>query len=460
MDDIEGTVVALGDVVYESGTPQEFNDCYNGSWGRHKDRTRPVPGNHDYGTQGAEGYFTYFGDAATPLEPGCTRDCKGYYSYNLGAWHVVALNSEIDFVAGSEQEQWLRADLAANPAACILAYWHRPRFTSGRYYARTSGHDVFQALYEYGADVVLAGHDHDYERFAPQNPAGEAEYGRGIRQFVVGTGGTTTRDFFYIQPNSEARTSETWGVLKLTLNPTSYDWEFLPIPGQTWTDSGSTDCVQLASLPPAPEGVTGVTIGATTEPTGEAEAVVDAPSTAPGLAPAESATSSTADGGEYIVKAGDSVSLIGLRFGVPWEEIAEANDLSGDYVIEIGQVLVIPGVDASAVADDATATATDEADEAPASTDEDTAVTPPAASIPQGSGTIYVVEAGDTLYSIAVRNALTWEELADANGLTETSILQIGQELVIPGAAAGEAEEETEGSEEGIPVTAEDAENL
>jgi hypothetical protein len=252
MDSIEGTVITLGDDAYEAGSTKDFAECYDPTWGRHKERTRPTPGNHEYGTQGAEGYFTYYGDAATPLEPGCTRDCKGYYSYDVDAWHVVALNSEVPNQVGSDQEQWLRADLAANPTACTLAYYHRPTFSSGRH-GSGAAIDLYQALYDYGADVVLVGHDHNYERFAPQSPSGQYEPERGIRQIVVGTGGATLRDFKFIQPNSEVRDHETWGVIKMTLHPDSYDWEFIPIPGQTWTDVGSSPCVSNPNLPPPPD---------------------------------------------------------------------------------------------------------------------------------------------------------------------------------------------------------------
>ena len=283
MDSIEGTVITLGDDAYEVGSLKEFNECYGPTWGRHLDRTRPVPGNHEYGSQGAEGYFTYYGDAATPLEPGCTRDCKGYYSYDVGDWHIVALNSEIPNQTGSEQEQWLRADLAANPTACTLAYYHRPTFSSG-HHSGGAAIDLYRALYDYGADVVLVGHDHNYERFAPQSPSGQYEPERGIRQIVVGTGGAILRDFEFIQPNSEVRDHETWGVIKMTLHPDSYDWEFIPIPGQTFTDAGSSPCVSNPDLPPPPEPV------AT-----EADQVADATtvSTAPSSTPAATTTTST-----------------------------------------------------------------------------------------------------------------------------------------------------------------------
>jgi len=181
LDGIAGTVVTMGDNAYPNGTLTEFNDCYAPTWGRHKARTRPSPGNHDYHAAGVAGYYTYFGAAASPLDTNCTSNCKGYYSYTLGDWHIIALNSEIPHGAGSEQEQWLRADLAANPSLCTLAYWHRPRFSSGPHGNDTGVQPFWQALYDHGADVVLNGHDHTYERFAPQSPTGQAEPSRGIR---------------------------------------------------------------------------------------------------------------------------------------------------------------------------------------------------------------------------------------------------------------------------------------
>lgn len=240
LDEISGTVFTIGDNVYPSGTAAQFADCYDPSWGRHKARTRPSPGNHDYETSGAAGYFDYFGALAG--DP-----AKGYYSYDLGEWHIIALNSNCSAVggcgAGSPQEQWLRADLAAHPRACTLAYWHHPRFSSGRHGSNTAFQAFWQALYEYGADVVLNGHDHDYERFAPQNPSGVADPQHGIRQFVAGMGGRS-HYLFEGSPiaNSEVRNDDTFGVLKLTLHPTSYTWEFVPEAGKTFTDSGSEPC--------------------------------------------------------------------------------------------------------------------------------------------------------------------------------------------------------------------------
>ena len=239
LDSIPGTVFTTGDNVYPDGTAAQFTNCYAPTWGRHKDRTRPAPGNHDYHTAGAAGYFNYFGAAAG--DPG-----KGYYSYNLGAWHIISLNSE---VTSSAQEQWLRADLAANNSRCTLAYWHHPRFSSGQHGNSTRSQAFWQALYEAGADVVLNGHDHTYQRFALQNPSGQADPNRGIREFVVGTGGAGLYPFPTTQPNTEVRNNTTFGVLKLTLHATSYDWQFVPIAGQTFSDSGSADCVGTGTVP-------------------------------------------------------------------------------------------------------------------------------------------------------------------------------------------------------------------
>ena len=242
-------VITMGDNAYPDGTIEEFNNCYDPTWGRHKARTRPSPGNHDYHVSGAAGYYTYFGAAASPLDTNCTGGCKGYYSYDLGAWHIIALNSEISHGAGSAQEQWLRADLAANPTSCTLAYAHKPRFSSGNHGSNSGMQALWQALYDYEADVVLSGHDHTYERFALQDPAGNADPGRGIRAFVAGTGGAGLYSFGSPEPNSEVRNNIAHGVLKLTLHPTSYDWEFVPIAGQTFTDTGTASCVSTSPLP-------------------------------------------------------------------------------------------------------------------------------------------------------------------------------------------------------------------
>lgn len=237
LDSLPGTVFTTGDNAYARGTDSEFVRCYAPSWGRHRARTRPAPGNHDYRTNDGAPYFAYFGPAAGPTG-------VGYYSFTLGAWHVISLNSNIGMKPGSPQERWLRADLAANRTRCVLAYWHHPRFSSGTEHGSDrDAQPLWQALYDYGADVVLAGHEHNYERFAPQTPAGEADSARGLREFVVGTGGNA--DHYAFGPpiaNSEVRNGDTWGVLKLTLEPESYHWRFIPVSGRSFTDSGSARC--------------------------------------------------------------------------------------------------------------------------------------------------------------------------------------------------------------------------
>lgn len=241
IDGIPGTVIAVGDLAYPDGSDEQFKNCYGPTWGRFKDRTRPAPGNHEYHSKGASAYSRYFGAAAGDPQ-------KGYYSYELGGWHIIALNSECAAVggceAGSPQEQWLRQDLGSHPAKCTLAYWHKPLFSSGA----AHGNDpevrpLWDALYAAHADVVIGGHDHHYERFAPQAPSGKLDIQRGIREFVVGTGGKNSHRILGApKPNSEVRQADTFGVLKLTLYTEGYEWEFVPQAGRTFTDSGSGTC--------------------------------------------------------------------------------------------------------------------------------------------------------------------------------------------------------------------------
>ena len=241
LDGIAGTVFTLGDNAYDSGTSTQYSTCYEPTWGRHKARTRPSPGNHEYQTLGASGYFDYFGSAAG--NPG-----QGYYSYNLGDWHIIVLNSNascttISCAAGSAQEQWLRNDLLLNSKPCTLAYWHHPRFNSGASHGNNTAVAPFwNALYEFKADVVLNGHEHVYERFAPQKPDASPDAANGIRQFTVGTGGKEHYSFGTPKPNSEVRNGTANGVLKLTLRATGYDWQFVPAVGSSFTDSGSASC--------------------------------------------------------------------------------------------------------------------------------------------------------------------------------------------------------------------------
>jgi acid phosphatase type 7 len=241
IENIPGTVFAVGDLAYPAGTDEQFAKCYGPTWGRFKDRTRPAPGNHEYHSSGASGYGRYFGAAAGD-------QTKSYYSYELGKWHIVSLNSECVRVGGcdaaSPQAKWLRQDLAEHSAACTLAYFHKPLFSSGLAHgADPEVKPLWEILYQAHADVVINGHDHDYERFAPQDPNGRADPDHGIREFVVGTGGKNShRLFAFIQPNSEAHNADTFGVLKLTLHPESYNWQFIPQEGKTFTDTGDASC--------------------------------------------------------------------------------------------------------------------------------------------------------------------------------------------------------------------------
>jgi len=237
LDTIPGAVLTLGDNAYPDGTPAEYLTCYDPSWGRHKARTHPVPGNHDYVTAGAAGYYGYFGLLAG--DP-----TKGYYSYDLGAWHIIALNGEISAGAGSAQEVWLKADLAASTQTCTLAYIHRPRFSAGFHGSNAFMQPLWQDLYDAGAELYVAGHNHAYERFAPQDANGVADPVRGIRELVVGTGGAGSEAWSTTPPiaNEEVWANPTWGVLKLTLYPTSYTWQYIPVAGDSFTDSGSGSC--------------------------------------------------------------------------------------------------------------------------------------------------------------------------------------------------------------------------
>jgi hypothetical protein len=271
---IPGTVFTAGDNAYPSGTASDYTKYYGPTWGQFKDRTLPTPGNHDYDTTGASGYFGYFGSAAG--DPS-----KGYYSYDLGdpgeEWHVVALNSMCEKVGGcgatSPMVKWLEEDLAANSdKECTLAYFHHPLFSSGQHGNDPKMRPTWDALYAAGADVVISGHDHDYERFAPQRPDGTLDNELGIREFVVGTGGATLRSFGFSQPNSEVRNSNTHGVLKLQLHPSSYDWEFVPADGN-FSDSGSENCHGNGTQPPPTTDRPGPPSVTTTDPGTDAKRV-------------------------------------------------------------------------------------------------------------------------------------------------------------------------------------------
>jgi len=235
---IGGTVFTAGDDAYPDGTANEFRDCYDPTWGAFRDRTRPAPGNHDWQTKGLAGYLGYFGAVAAP-------NGTSWYSYDLGAWHVIVLDSDCSKVGGcgndSAQGRWLAEDLKASAARCTLAIWHHPRFSSGLHGNDKEVAPFWQQLYDAGADLIVNGHDHDYERFAPQDPSGHVDRERGIREFVVGTGGAALRPFFITKANSELRVSVAHGVIRLDLYPASYSWQFIPTSGDV-TDSGTAPC--------------------------------------------------------------------------------------------------------------------------------------------------------------------------------------------------------------------------
>ena len=230
---IPGTVFTAGDNAYPSGTAESFRDCYHPTWGRHRQRTRPSPGNHEYEVAGAAPYFLYFDLTG--------QSGLGYYSYSLGNWRVLSLNSEVGYDAGSAQMAWVRNELSANPTRCALAYFHKPLFSSGFHGDQIQMREMWRTLYELGVDIAISAHDHNYERFAPQDVNGRFDPARGIRQFIVGTGGTTLRTVGASRPNSEVHGSS-WGVLVLTLEDTLYRWEFRPAEPGGFQDAGTDQC--------------------------------------------------------------------------------------------------------------------------------------------------------------------------------------------------------------------------
>lgn len=240
LDGIDGTIFTAGDNVYESPSTETLRDCYGPTWGRHLARTRPAAGNHDWQDDGIEAYKAYFGSAATGPEG------ETWYAYDLGTWRIIVLDSDCGAVKGcdaaSTQGQWLAAELADHPAACTLAIFHHPRFSSGEHGDQDAVDPFWRALYGAGVDVVVSGHDHDYERFAPQDPDGREDRVAGIRAFVVGTGGTELRGFrSKVAANSELRAAVTHGLLKFSLRNGSYEWQFIPTEG-SFSDRGVANC--------------------------------------------------------------------------------------------------------------------------------------------------------------------------------------------------------------------------
>jgi acid phosphatase type 7 len=233
-----GTVFTLGDNAYPDGNRAQFRNCYDPTWGKYKKRTKPAVGNHEYNTSEARPYFNYFGRKAG-------KPSRGYYSYDRGSWHIVVLNSNCEEVgcrSRSRQVRWLRRNLANNRERCTLAYFHHPLFSSGEHGNQTKVRPIWRVLYRANADVILSGHDHNYERFAPQRPDGTRNRRRGIREFVVGTGGAERRPFGKIKRHSQVRNRRTPGVLKLKLGSGSYRWRFIPVERKSFTDSGRDRC--------------------------------------------------------------------------------------------------------------------------------------------------------------------------------------------------------------------------
>ena len=237
----EGIVFTLGDNAYAKGTPDEYRDCYDPSWGRVKDRTQfPVPGNHEYQTGNAAGYRGYFGKRATP-------DGDTWYSRDVGEWHVIVLDANCTEITGgcgpgSPQLRWLRRDLAASDARCTLAMWHQPRFSSGEEHGNDPDVAPFwDVLYDAGADLVLNGHDHNYERFAPQDPDANLDEERGITEVVVGTGGGEMRGMGTTKANSIVRRGRLLGVFQVTLHPDGWSYRFIST-DNSFSDSGTAAC--------------------------------------------------------------------------------------------------------------------------------------------------------------------------------------------------------------------------
>jgi hypothetical protein len=236
--DRNGVVAALGDTVYNTGTPEEYRDCYEPSWGRHRFRTFPAVGNHEYGTTNAAGYFAYFGEAAGNPE-------SGWYSYPLGQWQVIVLNSNCGEIggcrAGSDQQSWLEQELQSSDALCTLAYMHHPRFSSGVHGDDDDLDDLWSTLEAHSVELVLAGHDHNYERFAPLHADGTLAGPHGVQSFVIGTGGTWLRSTDGARAGSEVLIDDHHGVLSLDLSSDSYEWRFIDTAGSI-LDEGMRTC--------------------------------------------------------------------------------------------------------------------------------------------------------------------------------------------------------------------------
>jgi len=233
--DGKAVVLTLGNNTYPVGTPEEFSQCYDPTWGKFLARTLPSPGNHDYAMPLAQAYYNYFDEQAGP-------DRRGYYSRNVGSWHIVSLNSNLKDEQFQAQLKWLQDDLRNNKRSCTLAFWHHPLYSSGSRGNNAVMQPAWKILQDAKADLILPAHDNDYQRFAPQDSSGQRDNVHGLREFVVGTGGAKLTTMLLTKPNSEVRDNSSQGVLKLTLKENGYDWEFLPLPGQSFRDKGSDKC--------------------------------------------------------------------------------------------------------------------------------------------------------------------------------------------------------------------------
>ncbi|MDQ1632985.1 MAG: hypothetical protein QOC80_2957, partial [Frankiaceae bacterium] len=351
LDQVPGTVFTLGDNVYDDGTPTEFANCYDPTWGRAKVRTHPVVGNHDYQTAQAAGYYGYFGSAAG--DPS-----KGWYSYDLGTWHVVVLNSECSQIggcgSGSPEEVWLKSDLAAHASSNILAMWHEPRFDSVTAYTGpdTRSSVFWNDLYAAGADLVLNGHSHLYERFAPQNPSGAQDDARGITQITVGSGGEDHHLFSgAAAPNSLVHNSDSYGVLKLTLRAGSYSWQFVPVAGSTFTDSGTVATHSARpAVPASPTAVTAtpssaaLTLGWSSSEPSSTGFVVDRAAAATG--PWTRLTTSPVSGRSYV----DRSAPVGATSYYQVRAVDAAGQLSSPAPTSARRDFAVPGSASGSVA--------------------------------------------------------------------------------------------------------------
>lgn len=306
-------VLVLGDNQYPDGLLADYNNFFNGTWGKYKSKMHPVPGNHEYHVLNAQGYFDYFNGVGVNTGMAGERG-KGYYSYNLGSWHLIALNSE---AMSSTQNAWLENDLNNTTAACVLAYWHSPRWSSGTHGSNAKTAPFVDALYRHKADVILTGHDHTYERFGPQNPQGAEDTTSGIREFVAGMGGAGLYAFTTIAANSQFRNNTQWGVLKMSLRTGNYDWTFYGTGNQV-LDSGSSNCVGGGSgiLPTVPR-------------------VANSPTTAisipPGGKPGDGNNDNKVDGLDYVLWLNHFNQQV---FGPTLGDFNSDNKVDGlDYVI-------------------------------------------------------------------------------------------------------------------------------